>query len=117
MELMAGGGSVEGAAATKPPVTTDCLASGLTTLTSFGPTAMVGVTTVIEVAVGVPEMVPALAPKNTWLPAWKPVPVIWTVVPPTAGPVAGLMPVMTGAGAVEGGGPPGRAKKAIGNID
>src|SRR5438046_10475974 len=52
------------------------------------------------VAVGVPVIVAGVVPNNTKLPAWKPVPVIWTAVPPAVGPKLGLTLVMVGAGVV-----------------
>src|SRR5262249_13963115 len=102
----------------KPPTTTDCLLSGLTTLTSAGPTGKAGVITVTSVAVGVPEMVASTPPNDTWSPLRKPVPVICTTAPPAAAPLEGLMPVMTGAGLPTGGvGPVFETKNPPGNTD
>ena len=43
------------------------------------------------------EIVSADPPNETVAPAWKPVPVMVTVVPPRAGPLVGARPVTDGA--------------------
>ena len=52
------------------------------------PTRRVAETNVTPVAAAPPNVAPA--------PAWKPVPVIVTVVPPAVGPIAGLTDVTVG---------------------
>src|SRR5438093_13598520 len=79
-------------------------------MTSVGPVVRRGGTvTVIEVAVGVPVIVARAPPKETKLPAWKPLPVIVTTVPPVTGPEEGVMLVIIGPGvtAVPAAKPPG----------
>ena len=69
--------------------------SGLVTLIATVPAVPAGVRAVIAVVVSCCT-VPAVAPKRTTAPVWKPVPVITTSVPPAVGPVTGEEPVIVG---------------------
>ena len=63
-----------------------------------------GLTAVICVSLETVKLAAGVSPKDTWVAPVKPLPVIVTVVPPPADPLAGLMPVITGNG--RGGGRP-----------
>ena len=71
--------------------------SGLVTLMATRPALPAGVRAVIAVVVSCCT-VPAVAPKRTTAPVWKPVPVITTSVPPAVGPLTGDEPVIVGGG-------------------
>ena len=68
----------------------------MTTVTSTTPVPA-GLVAVICVAELTVKLVAATVPKSTAVAPVKSVPVIVTVVPPAAGPDAGLMPVTLGA--------------------
>ena len=74
----------------------------VTTDRSTAPAAWAGATAVIWVAVSTDVGGCRGAPKVTAVAAVKSVPVMVTVVPPAAGPLLGLRPVMVGAGAPGG---------------
>ena len=80
----------------KPPVlVADPPAVVNTTFTA--PTVLVGVTTVIDVALELTIDVPAVPPNVTLVVAVKLVPVIVTVVPPAIGPLDGAISLIVGA--------------------
>ena len=58
-------------------------------LTSTTPAAWAGAVTAICVLPVTVTPVPGVSPNATVAPAWKPVPVIVTLVPPAAGPETG----------------------------
>ena len=79
------------------PAFTVALPPAVVTATSTGPAACAGVVTEIEVA-EVAVIAPAVPPKVTVVALERFVPVIITPSPPDAGPLAGLMFVIVGAG-------------------
>ena len=66
------------------------------TVTVTVPLACAGDVTVIDVADVTVTLAAAVVPKETEVVLVNPVPVIVTVVPPVAGPVAGEMPITVG---------------------
>ena len=70
----------------------------VTTVTSTVPAVPAGLVTTICVAVSLTIVRRWLVPNITAVALARFVPVIVTVVPPAAGPAAGLMPVTVGAG-------------------
>ena len=72
--------------------------SGFATVTDTAPAARAGVRATSVVAV-CDSSVPVVPPNVTTAPAWKPVPVIVTSVPPAVVPVAGdTVPIVGGGG-------------------
>ena len=72
---------------------------GLVTTTFTPPAACAGVVAVICVAFVTTTLVAAVPPNVTPAPAWNPVPVIVTAVPPLVGPEFGEIDETVGAGA------------------
>lgn len=83
----------------KAPASVPVCVSGLVTVTFWAPTVPGGVTHVREVELTKTTEVAGCPPMETEAPATKLVPVTVTAVPPTLGPLVGLMPVTVGAGA------------------
>src|ERR1700732_1925167 len=73
----------------------------LATTTLTVPAACEGVVAVIALAFATATFVPAIPPNVTVAPARKPVPVIFTEVPPLAVPELGEMPLTANAGVDE----------------
>ena len=72
----------------------------LVTTTFTGPAGCEGVVTLIVLLSGSVTLVPAIPPNVTVAPGRKPVPVIFTNVPPLAVPELGEMPLTVNAGLV-----------------
>jgi hypothetical protein len=72
---------------------------GVVTRTSTVPVPS-GDVAVIDISLTNEKLVAGVTPKATAVTPVKPVPVMVTLVPPDAGPFAGLMPVTIGAGSM-----------------
>ena len=86
----------------KAPASEDVCWLGFETTTFTAPTMCAGVVPVMVVELAtfteVKGKLPTRSAKITEAPAWKPVPVIVTLVPPTVRPWFGLMESTVGAG-------------------
>ena len=72
--------------------------SRFVTTTSTAPALCAGVVAVIDVLFTTVTLVAGVSPRITIAPAWKPVPMILTAVPPLADPEVGEMAVTVGSG-------------------
>ena len=70
---------------------------GVATVTSIVPAVPAGTLAEIDVSPVAVKVVAAVEPKSTWVTPLKPVPAMFTVVPPPSGPLFGLTEVTTGA--------------------
>jgi hypothetical protein len=82
----------------KQPTQVPLCVSGFVTVTLTAPAACAVVVPVMFVALIV-ETVSAEPPNDTVAPAWKPLPLTVTAVPPPGTPLAGATDVTAGAGA------------------